>query len=322
MHTYKSIVAILIAFAAQMTIHADTVLLTDGTKREGTVVDDDSNSIKLSVKRGPLTATVEIPRKEIARIEIKALAANEDEINFQLLDKEAERLAKLDAQQGAQAWLRYAKFCEDKVGYSGYAKVGYKKAIELDPNLAEARLALGYRLTDSGWQKPQQPTEETITVGPRYVPPQPAFRPATNIAAIAAAAIPDDSYDTSLSSRSNYSRNTYCTSEYGYGANPVIYLGSVNGRLQPVSANQFWYGNKFGYRDSTSNYSNCSTNSSFQSGRTGFYSDGYYRSNSYGVSAYVSGHFGSTQFRGSINGGSTFSGSTGFTSGPGFYFRR
>jgi len=282
MHTYKTLVALLVLFTAQIAVHADTVYLTDGTKREGTVVEDEGNSVKLLVKHGPLTATVEIPRKEVARVEIKALAVNEDDLNFQILGKEAERLATLDAAQGAQAWLRYAKFCEAKTGYSGFAKNGYENALQCDPDLAEARIALGYQRNDEGWFKPK--VEESTYIARRFVPyqaPYSAVSPSYVTPEIPA--VQPETYSTQVQSRSNYSRDTYYTEDYGY-RNPVIYLGSVNGRLQPVSASQFWYGN---------NNSNCNTNSNtgyVQTGRTGYLSDGYYRSNSNGVSTYVSGN--------------------------------
>ncbi len=305
-----------------MVVHADTVYLTDGTQREGTVTEDDPSGVRLRVKHGPLTATVEIPRKEIARIEFKALATNDDEIQFQLLRKEAERIAMLDPRLGAEAWLRYARFCDEKAGYGGFAKVAYEKVLEFDSNQADARKALGYTFGDEGWSRPQ---EETITVGPRYVPNKPASpgtitvpAPLTN-SEPASAEVP----------RMNYSRTSYYVNDYDSNrSNSVIYLGSVNGRLQPISQSQFYsryiYGNasSYGSRNSGSysngwagNSYNYSSSSSGQVGRTGYYSDGYYRSNSAGVMTHFSGNIGSTRINGSIN--------SGYNSGsPGYNYRR
>jgi len=330
MHTHKLSVACLVLFAAQMIAHADTVYLTDGTQREGTVTEDDSSGVKLRVKHGPLSATVEIPRKEISRVEFKAVALNNDEIDFQLLGKEAERLALLDPQLGAAAWLRYAHFCDEKEGYNGYSKAAYEKVIEFDPNHADARKALGYTFGDEGWTKPK---EDTITVGPRFVP----HKPVHNSNSITVPATQNTSSETTIVDvpRTNYSRTSNYENNYESNrSNSVIYLGSVNGRLQPISQSQFYsryiYGNSSssGNRNSGSysrnywsgnnNYSN--TSSSTQVGRTGYYSDGYYRSNSSGVMTHYSNTNGTTRVNGTINGG--YNSGNYYQSGPGYNYRR
>lgn len=299
MHTHKLSVACLVLFAAQMVAHADTVFLTDGSKREGTVTDEDSSSVKLRVKHGPLTATVEIPRKEIARIEFKAVAVNDDEIQFQLLGKEAERIAKVDPKNAKDAWLRYAHFCTEKTGYSGYAKSAYEKVLEIEPNHAEARQALGYVFGELGWSKPKEEQDFTITVGPRYVytPSPPSYVTYT----------PPETTTQYSSPTTASSRDSYYGNEYGNegSSRSVIFLGSVNGRLAPVSQSQFFYGNW--NRTTPSGNSTTST----QYGRTGYYSDGYYSS----------GGTGTMHYSGSTVNSTTTITSGGYTAGSGSYYQ-
>lgn len=295
MHTHKLSVACLILIAAQFVAKADTVYLTDGSKREGTVTEDDGVSVKLRVKHGPLSATVEIPRKEIARVEFKAVASNDDdEIQFQLLSKEAERLALLDEKMGSEAWLRFARFCDERQGYGGYAKTAFEKVIALDGNNAEARKALGYEFGETGWTRP---SDALLTVGPRYVA-QPT--PYTSPTAITVPASQTYASEPVGNGNASYSRETYYvgdrSSRSNY-ANSTLYLGSVNGRLQPISQSQFYSRYVYGNTGSNNSWNSNTSNVPVQYGRTGYYSDGYYRSSGYGGMTHVTSPVTTTKTR-------------------------
>lgn len=129
--------------------YADTVTLTDGSVREGTVVKEDAEHVTLEVRVGGMRGRVTIPRHEVAAIRKSAPAEDLVEAQAAKLRAAAEALTGAGA---GDAWVALGDFYAERTGYSVQARAAYERAIEAHTDHATARKALGYTKTAAGWE--------------------------------------------------------------------------------------------------------------------------------------------------------------------------
>ena len=113
---------------------APVLFLRDGRKMTGVCRLSGKN---VAVSRG-LTTTY-VPRASIARVELHPKE-----------QREFERLRDSLSRTGAPGYYQLGKWLDDRLQFSA-AEEFYRKTIELDPNHALARQALGYRREGGKW---------------------------------------------------------------------------------------------------------------------------------------------------------------------------
>ncbi len=149
LHSYALLLTAAVLLA--ITCQADTVILRDGTIREGRILNEDDHSITIEVKFGSLLGKVRIQRSEIASIKRKALKADPVSVEAQKLQAVAEAQIGKGAQE-AEAWVKLGDYYASKEGFSSKAKDAYKRALTAEPEHAAAHGRLGHVKTKNGWQ--------------------------------------------------------------------------------------------------------------------------------------------------------------------------
>ncbi|MCZ7647560.1 MAG: hypothetical protein M5U26_20270 [Planctomycetota bacterium] len=146
----RSLHALVLAAAlASAGARADTVTLTDGSVREGTVIHEDQAAVTLEMRVGGMRGRVVIPRHEIASIKKEALPADPVETQAAKLRQAAEAL---DGAAAGRAYVALGDHYAERLGYSAQAREAYAKALQADPENADARKILGYVKTPAGWE--------------------------------------------------------------------------------------------------------------------------------------------------------------------------
>ncbi len=136
---------------------ADTVYLTDGTVKEGNVIEVTEKEVRLQVKYGKSAGEVTIPRDKVARIVTsKPDPAKARQDGFELLAKEAfsdaiaafkEALRLQPASADAHADLGLAYTLARRFTDAAQA---YKKAVELAPETPDFLVGLGHAYQQLG----------------------------------------------------------------------------------------------------------------------------------------------------------------------------
>lgn len=142
--TRLALLGALMAVAAGPAARADTVVLTDGTRREGKIVSENAEQVVLEIAQGRMSARMAFARKEVAAIERGPTA------NDKLLAEVARRRAALKADDAA-GWLELARWLDAQSGLSADARAAWEKVLKLDPDNEAARTRLGYRRLDGRW---------------------------------------------------------------------------------------------------------------------------------------------------------------------------
>jgi len=125
--------ALAVVFCFTAAALADTIILTDGTKIEGEVLEESSTAVKIMTKFGAIT----LNRRGIKQI-IRETAESAEY---------AEKAKKL-----AQEHVELAEWCEEK-GLEDEAKSHYELALKFDEENEAARKALGYVKKGGKWIK-------------------------------------------------------------------------------------------------------------------------------------------------------------------------
>jgi tetratricopeptide (TPR) repeat protein len=141
--------AIVLALAVGQVVLADTIILTNGDRIEGKILEEGDQAVRIQTKYGP----VDLPRRSIRRIVREGPAQAEYQQKAAELAKEHVELAQWCAQKGLEE----------------EAKKHYEMALRFDPDNADARKALGFVKKGDEWVKgeekaekePAKPEEET-----------------------------------------------------------------------------------------------------------------------------------------------------------------
>lgn len=163
----RSLLSLLAAGVFAASVSADTIYLTDGSSREGTVVRQDEKQVDLEVSVGRLKATVSIPRREIRHIE-RGLSANER------LTQEVERHRSVLKDDDAQGWFQFAEWLGTRPGFGPDRRQAYEKVISIDPDHARAHRALGHAKVNGRWMTEEEVMAEKglVAYRGRYVTPE------------------------------------------------------------------------------------------------------------------------------------------------------
>ncbi len=158
----KNILLATLALAAVSgTLSADTIKLEGGRTIRGQILDDKSSTEMLVVKLQTGNAEVTIERRKIQEIIREKNPAEEyEEIKGTFADT-------------AEDQFKLAMWCETKKLIK-QRKVHLQKAIELDPDHAQAREKLGYVKREGTWMTPNELKEAKglVRFNGRYVTPQ------------------------------------------------------------------------------------------------------------------------------------------------------
>lgn len=124
---------------AQESSRADVLRLKDGSKREGTIVEETAEFVRLEVRSGKNRASLRFDRADIARIERGGGTGT----------RFAEKLKEAGTDVSRLAALLVA--CEDPAAADTVAW----RILLLDPDDAQARVHLGYKRDSAGvWRRP------------------------------------------------------------------------------------------------------------------------------------------------------------------------
>ena len=137
---YRSVglVAVACACAVVAASRADVIELTGGGQLEGKLVqsdDGDKSAFLIDLAAG---GRVTVPRSEVTRVD----AASDAETEYQKLARSSPDT--VDAHWKLSEWCRQHKLTADRQRH-------LERIVELDPNHAEARAALGFRQKDGKW---------------------------------------------------------------------------------------------------------------------------------------------------------------------------
>jgi hypothetical protein len=141
----RLLTAILAALALGLAARADVITLKNGQKREGRVVEESEDSVKLEIAVGTIKGVVSISKSEIASIE-RGMSDNEK----LMADYEKRKAALNDKDAGA--WQELGDWCGRQKGMSSLGREAYQRAVQIDPNQTGARLALGYENVNGVWK--------------------------------------------------------------------------------------------------------------------------------------------------------------------------
>lgn len=128
---------------------ADIVHLKDGSKREGKIVAQDDEGVRLAVTLGTMTVEVSIPQNNIDRVEQKETR------NEQVLSEYRKRLGEMD-DSSADEWFALGLWCQEQKYLSRFASRSFETALELDADHEGARRKLGHIRHDGAWMTPAQ----------------------------------------------------------------------------------------------------------------------------------------------------------------------
>jgi len=156
---FTALLGMLAVALFSFSLHADTVLLADGTEHEGKVVKETAHEVTFSIRMGGLRGSVVIPKAEILSLKFGDVPTDtvaEDGLKLRNLAE-----AETEAGKAAQAWLRVGEYYGRHPGYSGHARASYDKVLLFDPQHALARARLGFVKAGNGeWKKPEPVRKE------------------------------------------------------------------------------------------------------------------------------------------------------------------
>jgi chromosome segregation ATPase len=158
-----SLLVVLCGLALASLASADVVHLKDGSKREGKIVAQDEESLRLAVTLGTMSVEVMIPKDRIERIEQKETQ------NEQVLQEYRQRLAKMD-DASADSWFKLGGWCEEQKYLAKQATQAFETALELDPGHEGARRKLGHVRHNGEWLTPAQALELQAKESPKAEP--------------------------------------------------------------------------------------------------------------------------------------------------------
>ena len=161
---------ILLAVTGSERVMADTVTLRDGTVREGTIVEEDADTVTMEVRMGGLKGKIVLHRYEIAAVKKQPLPPDPVETEATRL-RTAAQAAK--GKEAADLWVQLGDLYARNAGYSAQARMAYENAIVADPDHVRARHGLGHVKVADGWQKPDELRRERglVPLGEVWVKP-------------------------------------------------------------------------------------------------------------------------------------------------------
>ena len=119
---------------------ADTIILTNGDKIEGEILEEDERGVKIQTKYGPIS----LARRSIRRI---------------IKEGPTEAEYKEKAAELAQDHAELGNWCKEQ-GLEEEAKKHYEMALKFNPDNAAARKALGFVKKGDKWVKGEEKTEK------------------------------------------------------------------------------------------------------------------------------------------------------------------
>jgi len=143
--------------ACVLVARADTIVLRDGSVREGKIVGETKDGYELEIARGRLTAVITIPKADVAEVK---RGATENE----RLVAEYEKRRKALKPGDTKGWAELAAWCESRVGFSREAREAFRKVIAAAPDHEVARRKLGFVKVGGAWL-----TEDEIMRAKGYV---------------------------------------------------------------------------------------------------------------------------------------------------------
>lgn len=139
--------SLIVLIAASALTHGATVISRDNTRHEGTIVENNSDGVKLKVKMGTLEAFVNVARADILEIQNTPERVNPVEASAkELLDDAEFAMQAKKPKDAAAAWAKLGALYKSTPGYSSKAKEAFENALVFDPENAAA-LAQGYSPT-------------------------------------------------------------------------------------------------------------------------------------------------------------------------------
>jgi hypothetical protein len=131
--------SLIIMFAASAITHGATVISRDNTRHEGTIVENNSDGVKLKVKMGTLEAFVNVARADILEIQNTPERVNPVEASAkELLDDAEFAMQAKKPKDAAAAWAKLGALYKSTPGYSSKAKEAFENALSFDPENAAA----------------------------------------------------------------------------------------------------------------------------------------------------------------------------------------
>jgi len=167
------LLALLFVAGAVCETSADVVHLKDGSKREGKVVAQDDEGVRLAVTLGTMTVEVSIPKENIDRVEQKETR------NEQVLREYRKRLGEMD-DTSADEWYGLGLWCQEQKYLSRFASRSFETAIELEPDHEGARREFGHVRHNGAWMTPAQVRQTEAKEEPETVPKEPERREYTS----------------------------------------------------------------------------------------------------------------------------------------------
>jgi tetratricopeptide (TPR) repeat protein len=140
MRYFVAAVMLSLVLAAGSAALADTIILTNGDKIEGKILEEDERAVKIQTKYGPIT----LARRSIRRV------VKEGPTEAEYKEK-ASALAKDHVELG--------DWCKEK-GLEDEAKKHYEMALRFDPDNTDARKALGFVKKGDKWVKGEEKAEK------------------------------------------------------------------------------------------------------------------------------------------------------------------
>ena len=119
---------------------ADTIILTNGDKIEGEILEEDGQIVRIQTKYGPIS----LARRSIRRI---------------IKEGPTEAEYKEKAAELAKGHVELGNWCKEQ-GLEEEAKKHYEMALKFDSDNAEARKALGFVKKDDKWVKGEEKAEK------------------------------------------------------------------------------------------------------------------------------------------------------------------
>ncbi len=131
--------SLIVLLAASAITHGATVISRDNTHHEGTIVENNSDGVKLKVKMGTLEAFVNVARADILEIQNTPERVNPVEASAkELLDDAEFAMQAKKPKDAAAAWAKLGALYKSTPGYSSKAKEAYENALAFDPENAAA----------------------------------------------------------------------------------------------------------------------------------------------------------------------------------------
>lgn len=152
--------AVLLAATLAQLAWADLVYLTNGRVLEGRVREENG---KVIIERPD--GTITIPAERVERIERQPSVLDEYEQRAALID--------VKAAGAAQRFVELGRWCAER-RMNNAERQCYRRAVELDPDCAVARIALGFVKYDGAWltQEEFQQARGLVRYGEAWVTPE------------------------------------------------------------------------------------------------------------------------------------------------------